>query len=517
VKDNAGRIAKKLARRKRRIEKRLQVARDARFERMMSGAPPVLSSAGLKYELADKTQAIVYGGVPLMLRVARESGLIDAIDQGVPILKWRCPYYESDHVLNLAMNPLCEGTCLEHIERRRNDEAFLNAIGADSIPDPTTAGDFCRRFSGASVRQLLDAINQARLKVWKRQPEEFFDEALIDMDGTLTITTGECKEGMDISYKGDWGYHPLVVSLANTKEVLSIVNRSGNRPSHEGAADEADRAITLCREAGFKVIRLRGDTDFSQTEHLDRWHDAGDVLFQFGYDATKNLIELADNLLEFAWQTLTRPARYSVKTKTRAKPDNVKREVIRRRQFEHLELQSEQVAEFEYQPTACKRSYRMVVIRKNISHEKGDKLLFDEIRYFFYITNDRQASAAEIVFGCNDRCDQENLIAQIAGGARALSAPVDSLVSNWAYMVMTSLAWTLKAWSALLLPITPRHRESHERARTSWLRMEFKTFVNEVLKVPCQIVRQGRRVIHRVLHWNPQLPTFFRLAVALNC
>jgi hypothetical protein len=484
---------------------------------MMSGAPPVLSSVGLKYELADKTQAIVYGGVPLMLRVARESGLIDAIDQGVPILKWRCPYYESDHVLNLAMNPLCEGTCLEHIERRRNDEAFLNAIGADSIPDPTTAGDFCRRFSGASVRQLLDAINQARLKVWKRQPEEFFDEALVDMDGTLTITTGECKEGMDISYKGDWGYHPLVVSLANTKEVLSIVNRSGNRPSHEGAADEADRAITLCREAGFKVIRLRGDTDFSQTEHLDRWHDAGDVLFQFGYDATKNLIELADNLLEFVWQTLTRPARYSVKTKTRAKPDNVKREVIRRRQFEHLELQSEQVAEFEYQPTACKRSYRMVVIRKNISHEKGDKLLFDEIRYFFYITNDRQASAAEIVFGCNDRCDQENLIAQIAGGARALSAPVDSLVSNWAYMVMTSLAWTLKAWSALLLPITPRHRESHERARTSWLRMEFKTFVNEVLKVPCQIVRQGRRLIHRVLHWNPQLPTFFRLAVALNC
>ncbi len=273
MKNNAGRIAKKLARRKRRIEKRLQVARETRFERMMSGAPPVLSSAGLKYELADKSQAIVYGGVPLMLRVARESGLIDAIDSRVPILQWRCPYYESDH------NALCEGTCLEHIQRRRNDEAFLNAIGADSIPDPTTAGDFCRRFSGVSVRQLLDAINRARLNVWKRQPREFFDEAFVDLDGTLTVTTGECKEGMDISYKGDWGDHPLVVSLANTQEVLSIVNRSGNRPSEEGAADEADRAIALCREAGFKLIRLRGDTAFSQTEHLDRWHDAKDVRF----------------------------------------------------------------------------------------------------------------------------------------------------------------------------------------------------------------------------------------------
>jgi hypothetical protein len=484
---------------------------------MMSAAPPVLSTAGLKYELADKSQAIVYGGVPLMLRVARESGLIDAIDRGVPILKWRCPYYESDHVLNLAMNALCEGTCLEHIERRRNDEAFLNAIGADSIPDPTTAGDFCRRFSSGGVRQLLDAINRARLNVWQRQPQEFFHEALIDMDGTLTVTTGECKAGMDISYNGEWGYHPLVVSLANTSEVLSIVNRSGNRPSEEGAADEADRAIKLCRAAGFQVIRLRGDTAFSQTEHLDRWHNEGDVLFQFGYDAKRNLRELADDLPESTWQTLTRPTRDAVPTKPRAKPDNVKRQVIRRREFEHLELQSEQVAEFEYQPLACQRSYRMVVIRKNISHEKGEKVLFDEIRYFFYITNDRHASAAEIVFGCNDRCDQENLIAQLAGGLRALSAPVDNLVSNWAYMVMTSLAWTLKAWSALLLPVTPRHRAAHEAARTNWLRMEFKTFVNEVLKVPCQIVRQGRRVIHRVLHWNPQLPTFFRLAVALNC
>jgi len=517
VNSNSGRVAKKLVRRKRRIEQRLARARENRFVRMASGAPAVLSSAGLKYELAEKSQAIVYGGVPLMLRVARESGLIDAIDSSVPILKWRCPYYESDHVLNLAMNALCEGTCLEHIERRRNDEAFLNAIGADSIPDPTTAGDFCRRFTQASVRQLLDAINRARLNVWKRQPPEFFDEAIVDMDGTLTVTTGECKEGMDISYKGDWGYHPLVVSLANTSEVLSIVNRSGNRPSEEGAADEADRAIKLCREAGFQIIRLRGDTAFSQTEHLDRWHNAKDVRFQFGYDAKKNLIELAEQVPESTWEKLTRPAKYAVKTKTRQKPDNVKRQVIRRREFEHLELQSEQVAEFEYQPTACQRPYRMVVIRKNISHEKGDKVLFDEIRYFFYITNDREASTAEIVLGCNDRCDQENLIAQIAGGARALSAPVDSLVSNWAYMVMTSLAWTLKAWSSLLLPITPRHRESHEATRTTWLRMEFKTFVNEVLKVPCQIVRQGRRVIHRVLHWNPQLPTLFRLATALNC
>ena len=59
---------------------------------------------------------------------------------------------------------------------------------------------------------------------------------------------------MDIAYDGTWGYHPLVISLANTGEVLSLVNRPGNRPSHEGAAEQVDLAILLCREAGFRRI-----------------------------------------------------------------------------------------------------------------------------------------------------------------------------------------------------------------------------------------------------------------------
>ena len=112
----------------------------------------------------------------------------------------------------------------------------------------------------------------ARRNVWAEQPASFFDRATLDMDGTLVATTGACKAGMDIAYDGTWGYHPLVVSLAETGEVLRLVNRPGNRPSHEGAAAQVDRAIWLCLRAGFRRIVLRGDTDFSQTEHLDRWH-----------------------------------------------------------------------------------------------------------------------------------------------------------------------------------------------------------------------------------------------------
>ena len=509
-------IAQRLSDRKRRVLKRLDRTNRNKYRRAAENAPPVMNSAGVKYELAEKSRGIAYGGVSLMHRLAKETGLIAAIDRRLHLLKFHLPYHESDHVLNLAINALCDGTCLQDIELRRNDECFLDALGADAIPDPTTAGDFCRRFTADDVRALMDAIDQARLAVWRRQDKAFFKEAVIDMDGTLVVTNGECKQGMDISYKGTWGYHPLLVTLANTGEVLSLVNRSGNRPSEEGAAAEADRAIALCRRGGFRRVRLRGDTAFSQTEHLDRW-DKNRVQFQFGYKETPNLQKIVESLPESAWTKLHRPPAYQARGPARARPERIKRQIIRRREYLHLELQSEEVAEFDYQPTKCKQPYRMVVVRKNISREKGERRLIDEIRYFFYITNDRKSAASEVVFGCNDRCDQENIIAQLSGGVRALSAPVDNLVSNWAYMVMTSLAWTLKAWSALWLPIIGRWRKQHADERHTLQRMEFKTFVNALIKIPVQIVRQARRVVLRVLNWSPYLPAFFRLCNALHC
>ncbi len=192
---------------------------------------------------------------------------------------------------------MCEGTCLEDIELRRNDEAFLDALGARRIPDPTTAGDFCRRFRDTGdIHSLQQAFHDVRLKVWAAQPAAFFEQAIIDMDGMLVATTGSCKQGMDISYKGTWGYHPLIVSLANTGEVLSIVNRPGNRPSHEGAAAEIERCVALCLQGGFRRILLRGDTDFSQTEQLDRWNADPRIQFIFGYDSCPNLKDIAEKL-----------------------------------------------------------------------------------------------------------------------------------------------------------------------------------------------------------------------------
>ncbi len=186
-------------------------------------------ATGMQYEHSDRVRGLASGGIGAMHRLAQQTGLVEAIDRHVEVLKVALPYHESDHVLGIAYNHLCGGTCLQDIEVLRQDEVYLDALGVQRIPDPTTAGDFCRRFETGAIEALQTAINETRVRVWRAQPATFFDEAVIEADGTLAPTTGECKDGMDIAYTGVWGYHPLVVSLANTQEPLFLVNRSGNR------------------------------------------------------------------------------------------------------------------------------------------------------------------------------------------------------------------------------------------------------------------------------------------------
>ena len=200
----------------------------------------MFTANNIDYDVAQRTRGLGVGGIGVMHLLAKQSGLVEALDQNLQLLKVHLPYHESDHVLNIAYNILSGGDCIEDIELLRNDEVYLDALGAQRIPDPTTAGDFCRRFTANDVETLQQTINDIRIKLWQQQPDSFFDEAIIEADGTMTETTGECKQGMDINYKGQWGYHPLLVSLANTAEPLYLVNRRGSRPSHEGAAARFD-------------------------------------------------------------------------------------------------------------------------------------------------------------------------------------------------------------------------------------------------------------------------------------
>jgi hypothetical protein len=502
----------RLRKRKRRIRERL--ARRQNRPRKT----PALSAGNIHYEMADRTRGLGCGGIGAIHLLVRSAGLIDALDKNVQALMAHKPYHESDHILNIAYNVLAGGTCLEDLELLRNNEGYLDALGAIRIPDPTTAGDFCRRFeSDEQVLKLMEAINQTRLGVWEKQDKAFFRQAILDADGTYALTDGECKKGMDINYKGGWGYHPLLISLANTREPLYLVNRSGNRPSHEQADEYFDKAIDLCERAGFEQMLLRGDTDFTQTWKLDEWDASGKVTFIFGADACKPFVNRAEALAPEAWARLERPARYEVKTEPRTRPENVKEEIVRRRGYKNFVLQWEDIAEFDYQPTLCDRKYRMIALRKKISVEKGQEKLFEQYRYFFYLTNDRMSTAQEMVFSANDRCDQENLIEQLKNGVHSMRSPLDNLHSNWAYMVMSSLAWTLKAWCGLLLP--PQRglpAAKHRQEKAAIVRMEFKRFVNGLMRLPCQIIRTGRRIIYRLLSWNPWAGCLIRLAEAMR-
>jgi hypothetical protein len=510
-------IHRQLAARKRRILRRIK--NQPGVERQQ----PMMAASKIHYEISERTRAIAPGGIGAIHLLARKLGLVHDIDENLHLLKRHLPYLESDHVLNIAYNLRAGGSRLEHLEVRRNDEVYLDALGAQRIPDPTTAGDFCRRFTRADVERLMDTFNEVRLRAWNEQPADFFEEAFIDADGTLAPRGGWCKQGVDLAYDGTWGYHPLVVSLANTAEPLFLVNRSGNRPWHEHADISLDKAADLGRRAGFKKITFRGDTDFSQTTHLDRWDQPG-VRFIFGIDAMANLVARAEGLTAGQSSELERPARSTIETvprqarerhKERIVSERHKERIVSERQFKTLKLVGEEVAEFDDRPVACQKSYRVIVLRKRLIVEKGQMWLFEPDRYFFSITNDRTTPASEIVFLADDRCDQENLVAQLKSGVKAMAMPVGDLVSNGASMVMASLAWSLKAWSALVLPEGGRWAEKYRAEKRSLLGREFSTSCVALIRVPCQIVRGARRIVYRLLSWNPWQGVFLRLVERL--
>lgn len=459
---------------------------------------PMLKASNIHYEMAQRTAGINCGGIGAMHLLVQRLGLIEDIDRNLQLLKVHLPYHESDHVLNVAYNILAGGQALEDIELRRQDEVFLNGLGAERIPDPTTEGDFTRRFGVEDIVALEECFNRARLAVWRVQPEGFLKEAFVDVDGTIARTYGECKEGMDISYKGIWGYAPLIVSLANTKEVLYLVNRPGNSASHRGSVEWIDKAVALVSEVAGSVT-IRGDTDFSHTAQLDRWDGEGHK-FILGIDAHPKLVRLAEALENQVWKPFEREPKYEILTEPRPRAFRYKEQVVVERKFENKKLMGEALAEIAYQPHPCRRPYRVIILRKNISVQKGEKALFDEVRYFFYITN-RKDKPEKIVGLANGRCDQENVIEQLKNGVNAMRMPVDNLVSNWAYMVMTALAWNLKAWYGLLVP-------NRERG-TELVKMEFRRFLHTILLLPCQVVRTARRVIYRILGYNSWLADFF--------
>jgi hypothetical protein len=492
---------KRAAQRQRELQVRL-AHRD-----FTSPSQPLLGNQPISYELAERTRVISMGGIGAIHTLAMKLRLPDYLNAQVAVLQRHLPYWDSDHLLALCYNVLTGGETLEDLNRLRREEGYLEALGVPRLPAPSTAGDFLRRFDEEDLEQLQEGINQARRQVWWRMPPHLRRQATLDVDGTLVETAGQCKEGMDYcSYKQQWGYGPLLLSLAETREVLYVVNRPASQPSQQGAPVWIDRALGHLQPV-FGTVWVRGDSAFSLTRHFDAWAEKG-VQFIFAYDAYDNLITQAQTLSASAWQGLVRPPKYEVQTQPRQKPESVKAEVVRQRRFARIETVGEAVATFFYQPTHCRQSYRMLVLRKQLVIYQGEQRLREQYRYFFYITNELMVPPRELLLFYDERGGQEHLIGQLKSSLPAFHAPTNTLLANGAYMVIAALAWNLKAWYGLLLQEPALQQQMG--------RMDFKQFLQRFVSIPCQILASGRRLIYRIVHFTPDTLTFLDLFAQLK-
>jgi len=458
---------------------------------------PVFKQRQIRVETHERGDVTAYGGLSVVHKLAMGVGLDRSINSRVALLKLKLPYFESDHVLTHAYNLYIGGSCIEDIGHIQYSEAVKHLLGACRIPDPTTAGDFLRRFKPSQLRGFQAAIDEAREKVWRQLPRQHKQVATIDMDSTIKEVYGECKQGADFSYNGKWSYHPLLVTLAETNEPLRTINRPGNATSGEGAGEALAEVLPMVSRH-FKKVRVRGDSKFYQRATILECEKHG-AQFAFSMDGNKVLHEKAENLPKSAWKPFSAHAdRHPTKKQRRRHTKRLKRtrhrrRVARRRGYRTLATTDQEVAQFRYRMSRggsanrhlglAGREFRVVVKRQTVRVSEGQDELFEEYHYRFVITNIpvREMKAGALLRFAYGRCDQENTIEQMKNGVAALRMPTGELLANAAFLMCGQLAWCLRAWlSSLALP-----RET--------LRWEWSWFRHAFVYVAAKITRSGRR------------------------
>src|SRR5262249_59319707 len=176
-------IKRRLRNCKRRIQYRL------RKKKWHDQRRPMFQTPNIHYDLAAKDQGFHAAGLGAIQLLVERLQFARDLNSRLCLLKRHVPYYESDHILNLAYNLLTGGKTIDDLERLRNNETYLDVLGAQRSPDPTTAGDFLRRFAADDLDTVMDIINDKRLLVWRQQPPAFFEQAIIDADATMVDTT----------------------------------------------------------------------------------------------------------------------------------------------------------------------------------------------------------------------------------------------------------------------------------------------------------------------------------------
>lgn len=445
---------------------------------------PVFRHRKLHTEL-ESSNSTELGGLALAARLIAAIKAPREIDDAVSVLRSHRPFFESDHVLTHVYNLFTGGTAIEDITSLQQSEPVGRILGANRIPDPTTAGDFLRRFDERQIRALDHAIDRLHERVWKKwKGRKRSKLGVVDLDSHVHHVYGHQKEGADFTYKGGFGYHPLVISLAETQECLRLVNRSGNVASAQDAAKHLVDLAPLLKSR-FRGILVRGDSAFSSQEIFDACEDHG---FHFAMVSAqqRNFEALADEIPERRWRQFRAAKQDPNRSKKRRRRKNLRRKQAQKRQKRDLKLKAQWIAEIPYQPARSPKSYRLIVRRQKIE-ERNQGELFETWRYRFVLTNlPRSVSTEKAVRQTYQRCDQEKVIEQLQNGVAAMKMPTGTLLANHAYLVCARLAHNLKSWLAMLaLP-------------EETMRWEWKRFRRSFVYFAARIVTRGRRWIFRV-------------------
>lgn len=458
----------------------------------------------------DHEVTTAYGGLCLALDMVKKLRLDRALKEGLDLLKSYRPFTEADHVLTHAYNLFLGGNCIEDIGNIQGSEAVRRMLGAARIPDPTTAGDFLRRFKKSDIKALDSVLDDAQERVWQRKyGRHKAPLALVDLDSNVHRVYGDKKEGADFSYKGYVAYHPLIISLANTQECLRLVNRPGNVPSAAGAGKQV-REIAPRLKKHFRQVVYRGDSAFAQQDLYDAC-EAHNQFFAFVSKEESNFYGLAEEIAESEWKPfLTRQQRARRErpipaAKRRKRRPNRRRQLALARQKRDLKLCKQWVTEIPYKPVRSKTTFRLVIRRQLIEEHDQTGRLFDLWRYRYVITNLKDRRATEIIDLTYQRCDQEKVIEQLQNGISAMRMPTGSLLANSAYLGCARLAHNMKSWICQLA-LTP------ETVRWSWkrFRMAFVFVAAKVVKGARQIrvrLASAHRFLGDILKAHRRLQT----------
>jgi len=473
-------------------------------------------------EVEGGAPTTAWAGLALVITFISSFKIVKRLNENLSLIKQPKPYTNADHVLALVFNLYIGGRHIEDIAELQHSPAICRMLGAERLPDPTTAGDFLRRFDERDEHNLLslrDVGDGIQEDVWKELVKRFGRKtgkrgrrkrklplATVDLDGHIEEELGVTKEGADFSYNGKWGFQPLLITLAQFSEILWIMNRPANGRSSENVAEALDKVLPRLKSY-FERILVRGDSDFDRSDIRAICRAHGAYTAFVGRDNREARTKLAMSVEEHQWRPFLSKAerqRRQRRTGPRKKKPNRRRQRARQRGYKELYQAREWMSEQFFSPPYEDESYRLVFRRQLIEHREGQIHMFDEYRYWSIVTDlPLEMTTAEVIDETYQRCDQENLIEQLGSAVAAWNMPVAEFLGNCAWLEIARLAWNLGKWIALLsLPFEV-------------VRWEWKRFRRAFVHIVGQVLVGGHRVTTRIStshrHWSTFVEALNRL------